>query len=60
MLIVRKNKSEVTLRELYRNAYGKNSTLNKIVKLKKLRICQSLEQFLYLNLSDKNDNKPIK
>jgi hypothetical protein len=60
MLIVRENKSEATFRKLYCGAYGKDSTLNRTVKLKQLKVCQSLEQFPCLNLSGKFDNKPIK
>ncbi|PKY54238.1 hypothetical protein RhiirA4_472922 [Rhizophagus irregularis] len=43
MLIVCENKSEATLKELYRGAHRKYVTLNKTVKLKHLNVRQSLK-----------------
>ncbi|GBC06268.1 hypothetical protein RclHR1_06720004 [Rhizophagus clarus] len=60
MLFEREEKSEVTLEELYRGAHGKNETLNKIVELKKLHVCQSMQQFPCSNITSLHDNKPIK
>lgn len=58
-LFIERGIQKLTLRELYRGAYGKNNTLDIIVKLKKLNVCQANEQFPSLKLTKKADNQAI-
>ncbi|CAG8476378.1 14477_t:CDS:2 [Dentiscutata erythropus] len=45
-LFIKRGMQTLRLQELYRGAYGKNSTLDIVVRLKKLSVCQASEQFL--------------
>ncbi|CAG8515823.1 7631_t:CDS:2 [Funneliformis mosseae] len=59
MLVEKDETKMLLLRDLYRGAYGKNSTLDIVVKLKHLSVCQANEQFPSSKLTNKANNQAI-
>nr|CAG8493793.1 670_t:CDS:2 [Entrophospora candida] len=58
-LFIKRGIQTLHLQELYHGAYGKNSTLDIVVKLKELSVYQANEQFPSLKLTKKTDNQMI-
>lgn len=59
-IMVNLGKKEISLKELYRGAIGKDSILNTQIKLKKLDICMARSQFPKTFLLRNSDNKTVK